>query len=87
MQQFNLTRIDQRFAVETELFDVFRFVNKAFFVIGVGIDGPSLVGGRVAVTNCGPAGVGVAPVEICTQDVSNKRMDKLRIVFLYMGFS
>lgn len=39
MQQFNLTRIDQRFAVETELFDVFRFVNKAFFVIGVGIDG------------------------------------------------
>ena len=39
VQQVNLARVDQRFAVKTQLFDVGGFVQEARFVVGIGIDG------------------------------------------------
>lgn len=39
VQQINLTRVDQRFAVKAQLFDVGGFLQESGFVISVGIDG------------------------------------------------
>ncbi len=39
MQQINLTRVDQRFAVKAQLFDVGGFLQESGFVVSVGIDG------------------------------------------------
>lgn len=39
VQQINLTRVDQRFAVKAQLFDVGGFLQESGFVVSVGIDG------------------------------------------------
>ncbi|MGQ7790657.1 hypothetical protein ACULNC_25955 [Shigella flexneri] len=39
MQQINLTRVDQRFAVKAQLFDVGGFLQESGFVVSVGIYG------------------------------------------------
>ena len=39
MQEFDLARVDERFAVKTQLLDVCGFVQETRFVVGIGIHG------------------------------------------------
>ena len=71
VQQINLTRVDQRFAVKAQLFDVGGFLQESGFVVSVGIDGIERLNtrrrARPAKWNSVRTAVQFLPGAFCTQ--------------------